>query len=262
MTQIPVVKKIKSFEMLKVAWEETKHPRDESGEFAPEGGGGASSSESRTGSLKREPKGAESQASGWRTVKAGDKVSGLEVMEGEIPNEDSIESSLDHYHILEGIREVPTSAFEELSQGSEELANQIRESGKIKPLIVVVDGNKNGIAYILEGSHRFDALNSMGVKSFPAKVVIDEDGIDKNETSDNQPPDNKDDNVLTSSGSATATRKELKDFVSSVNKYAEENKWPVMSAGDYIKYSVRQGYSQKDAIRLYSVLREHKDEFK
>jgi hypothetical protein len=39
MTQIPVVKKIKSFEMLKAAWEETKHPRDESGEFAPEGGG-------------------------------------------------------------------------------------------------------------------------------------------------------------------------------------------------------------------------------
>lgn len=51
-----------------------------------------------------------------------------------------------------------------------DLAEQIRQSGELNPLIVVVD--KDG-PYILEGGHRYDALGVLGKKSFPAKVVID-----------------------------------------------------------------------------------------
>ena len=51
------------------------------------------------------------------------------------------------------------------------LAEQIKESGEISPLIVVEDAD--GL-YILEGSHRYDALYYLGAKSFPALLVIDQ----------------------------------------------------------------------------------------
>jgi len=96
-----------------------------------------------------------------------------------VSNRSSIDSSLDSYKIL-GIREVPYSVFED--QGApiyanrsqenytKELADKISESQKLNPLIVVYD--KDGY-YILEGSHRFDALKELGIKSFPALVVKD-----------------------------------------------------------------------------------------
>jgi hypothetical protein len=96
-----------------------------------------------------------------------------------VSNRSSIDASLDSYKIL-GIREVPYSVFED--QGApvytnrseenytKELADKISESQELNPLIVVYD--KDGY-YILEGSHRFNALKELGIKSFPALVVKD-----------------------------------------------------------------------------------------
>lgn len=97
-----------------------------------------------------------------------------------IPNEDSIDSSLDDYEILPGLREVPMSDFHltgkhysvQGTQRIEALAEKIQLSNKISPLIVVID---NEGPYILEGSTRVEALFRLNAKSFPALVVIDLD---------------------------------------------------------------------------------------
>lgn len=106
------------------------------------------------------------------------------VVRDDIPNTGSIEASLENYEVLPGIREVPFSAFDKMGKLSyysvseerrtKDLADQIRESGEIAPLIVVEDAEG---PYILEGGHRFDALRELGAKSFPALVVLDLDSV-------------------------------------------------------------------------------------
>jgi hypothetical protein len=106
---------------------------------------------------------------------AKEVVDGRAVRES-IPNESSVESSLNDYMELDGVREVKMSEIKDSPKGKttsgrvKKLANEIKASGEINPLIVVVD--KDG-PYVLEGSHRIDALHELGAKSFPAKVVID-----------------------------------------------------------------------------------------
>lgn len=117
-----------------------------------------------------------------RVVKPGDTVDGRTLREG-VPNTGSIDASLDNYTVLSGVREIPLSAFDQEYVGSistdkldartRRLAEQIRESGEIAPLIVVADAQ--GL-YILEGGHRYDALIANGAVSLPAMVVIDESG--------------------------------------------------------------------------------------
>lgn len=110
-------------------------------------------------------------------VKVGDTVDGRVIRE-EIPNTSSISASLTEYEVI-GLREVPFASFKEmgpakvlekLDKRTQKLAEQIKESGEIAPLIVVMD--EKG-PYILEGGHRFDALSALGAKSFPALVVRD-----------------------------------------------------------------------------------------
>jgi len=105
------------------------------------------------------------------------------IVREDIPNMGSIASSLDDYVELPGIREVPMSDFTGLTgrhysvKGTERiraLAEQIKSSGELNPLIVVLD--KEG-AYVLEGGTRIEALYSLGAKSIPAKVVIDKGDI-------------------------------------------------------------------------------------
>jgi hypothetical protein len=114
---------------------------------------------------------------------AGARVAGLLVL-GRVPDTASIRASLLKYKVLPGIRSVPFSAFfpapypkPKYYSVSEErrtlsLARQIASSRELEPLIVVED--RDG-PYVLEGSHRFDALLELGVKRFPALVVIDLD---------------------------------------------------------------------------------------
>jgi hypothetical protein len=111
---------------------------------------------------------------------AAERVDGRLVRK-EIPDLHSIESSLEDFEELPGVREVPMSQFDpeykpapysaSEKQRLADLAAAISDSGEINPLIVVYD--KEAHPYILEGGHRFDALHELGAKSFPAKVVID-----------------------------------------------------------------------------------------
>jgi len=105
---------------------------------------------------------------------AGKYVDGLQVLD-DIPNVSSISASFTNYKILPKIREIPFSDFNGLYQTTTQLKNlasQISSSGKIKPLVVVID---NQGPYILEGGHRYAALQIVGKKSFPALIVIDLD---------------------------------------------------------------------------------------
>jgi len=113
---------------------------------------------------------------------AGSTVDGLEVG-SEIPNQDSIDASFTDYRVLEGVREVPLRVFDVTSprdlfyaandvEWSEELAGEIERSGRIDPLIVVVDSEG---PYILEGAHRLGALSVLGKRSLPALVVVEEE---------------------------------------------------------------------------------------
>jgi hypothetical protein len=110
---------------------------------------------------------------------AGDVVDGREVLDN-IDNMGSIEASSYNPKILNGIREVPMSDFHASGKhysvsGTNhirKLAEKIRESNAISPLIVMIDDEG---PYILEGAHRLEALYLLGAKSFPALVVIDYD---------------------------------------------------------------------------------------
>ena len=57
----------------------------------------------------------------------------------------------------------------------EALAAEIKESGRIDPLIAVDDGSP--FPYVLEGGHRIEALRLLGIRKYPAMVVIDERAI-------------------------------------------------------------------------------------
>lgn len=117
---------------------------------------------------------------------AQNTVSGLKIS-NEVPNMDSIESSLGNHEVLPGIREVKMRDVNGQSFGTDKsysvsedartnkLAERIKQAGEITPVIVVEhpDG-----PYILEGAHRVDALHRLGVDSFPAKVVIDKEAFD------------------------------------------------------------------------------------
>lgn len=104
----------------------------------------------------------------------------------EVPNMNSISASLYDYQILNGIRVVSfTKSFPDYEpnyyslsdkQRTERLSEEIKENKEINPLIVVVD--KDG-PYILEGSHRFDALIELGIDMFPAKVVLDLESLNE-----------------------------------------------------------------------------------
>ena len=110
---------------------------------------------------------------------APNKVDGR-IVRSEIPNQSSIYSTIDNPEILSGVRVVPMSEFQltgrhyssEGSKRIKELAEEIKETNEINPLIVVVD--EEG-PYILEGATRAEALFRLGATSFPAQVVIDND---------------------------------------------------------------------------------------
>lgn len=110
------------------------------------------------------------------------KVSGL-VVRDDVPNTDSISSTFDEgtYRVLKGIRELPFLEGDaaEITPRTKRLAEQIELSGEINPLIVVYKAD--GGSYILEGYHRFSALQILGKKSFPA-LVVEELSLTENPT--------------------------------------------------------------------------------
>lgn len=112
--------------------------------------------------------------------KAGSVVDGRKVL-SNVDNMDSIGSTLYNYTILNGIRVVSMSEFDGPKSvfyakndfdHSKMLAEKIKESNSISPLIIVIDDEG---PYILEGSHRYVALYYLKAKSFPALIVVDDD---------------------------------------------------------------------------------------
>ncbi len=110
--------------------------------------------------------------------KAGGKVDGRRVLKN-VDNTDSIGASLNDWDSLPGIRKVkmkefggPFSTFyaKDDFDRAKALSEKIKESGKISPLIVVIDDEG---PYILEGAHRYVALHYLKAKKFPALVVVD-----------------------------------------------------------------------------------------
>lgn len=101
-------------------------------------------------------------------------------MLSDVPNTESIAASFDKYEVLQGLREVPLAHFHSAPRdlfyasddlrATRELADQLRASRQIAPLIVVVNGDG---PYVLEGAHRLGALHLLRAKSFPALVVRD-----------------------------------------------------------------------------------------
>lgn len=113
------------------------------------------------------------------SVKVGGKVDGYTVR-ADVPNTDSIGATLDDYEVLSGIRSVPMSDFDpdyvrsismdKLDARTRRLADEIKQSKELSPMIVAYDAEG---PYIIEGGHRFDALIASKAKSIPAVVVID-----------------------------------------------------------------------------------------
>jgi hypothetical protein len=119
-------------------------------------------------------------ATSLRYPKAGDRVDGLTVR-AHVPNLSSIDGYFADSKTLPGVRVVPMSdlgaprsvfyAANDFAR-SEQLAEAIRQSGEINPLIIGVDDKG---AFIIEGAHRFVAFHYLKVKEFPAVVVVGKD---------------------------------------------------------------------------------------
>jgi hypothetical protein len=142
-------------------------PRDNDGQWSAGGGGGGGGGSPHATATAAYPM-------------AGETVDGRTVG-SDVKNLDSIAATLDDgYTVLPGIREVSMEGWnakpEAMFYAADDrrrvavLADRIRESGRIDPLIVVVD---NDGPYVLEGGHRLAALYTLGAKSFPALVVLD-----------------------------------------------------------------------------------------
>jgi ParB-like nuclease domain len=113
-----------------------------------------------------------------RYPKAGKYVDGRFVR-NDVPNTNSISGYFGESETLPGIRVVkmsdmgPSPGAEWRSKVSEHikrLAESIRESEEISPLIVGIDFKEG--PFIIEGSHRIDALDYLNAKAFPALVVV------------------------------------------------------------------------------------------
>jgi hypothetical protein len=120
--------------------------------------------------------------SDYRSVNAGDLLGDLTVGEN-ISNKGSISAS-GISNVLPGVRAVPMSSFDVTAPRDlfyaqndidrvKALAEEIKQSGRIDPMIVGVDEEGN---YILEGVHRLGALHLLGAKEFPALIAV-EDGV-------------------------------------------------------------------------------------
>ena len=129
---------------------------------------------------KSEPLAALILATSLRYPPVGEVVASIAVRQ-HVPNLSSIDGYFAESKTLSGIRAVPMSdlggprsvfyAADDFAR-SERLADAIRASGEINPLIIGVD--EKG-AFIIEGAHRFVALWYLKMKEFPAVVVVGKD---------------------------------------------------------------------------------------
>lgn len=78
---------------------------------------------------------------------------------------------LDQSAELQDIKSIPLSSFSvEASDASKKLAKKIQKSEKIDPITVIQD--KDGFK-IVDGEKRVAAMNELGMRDIPAKIIID-----------------------------------------------------------------------------------------
>ena len=104
-----------------------------------------------------------------------------------VDNIGSIDSSMMDYEILNGIRELPISIFDNLQISArnqkerdylEYLSNEIQQNKSIEPLIIVFDNEQS--PYVLEGNHRIDVLvHYLKATTVPSLIVLDWDDIEQ-----------------------------------------------------------------------------------
>lgn len=113
-----------------------------------------------------------------RYPKAGKYVDGRFVRK-DVPNMASIDGYFGESEALPGIRVVKMSDMgpppnagwrSRVSDHVKRLAEAIRESKELNPLIVGIEFKKG--PFIIEGSHRIDALDYLDAKAFPAVVIV------------------------------------------------------------------------------------------
>ena len=102
----------------------------------------------------------------------------------DVPNTNSISSTLSNYESF-GVKDLPLSLFGGLGKRSfysksdkdrvDSLMLDIQQNGVESPLIVVIDGDKDGAVYVLEGGHRLAAIEELKLDSLPALVLVDLD---------------------------------------------------------------------------------------
>lgn len=165
-------------------------PRDEDGKWTDGGasGGDANSSgrtpqqhfeaaDQRYGKLTLKERDVRNTTLPRDDVYSGDTVDGFRVRT-DIPNTDSISATFDEdeYEELPGLREVAIDDLGVSDYKSKDdndrvkyLAEQLKESEEISPLIVVVDSDG---PYVLEGNHRARAMKKLGKKKVPALVIV------------------------------------------------------------------------------------------
>jgi len=128
---------------------------------------------------------AQEVATSFDRIEPGDSL-GPYVAGTDVANTSSIAASLTAgYEVEPGIQRVPLSNFyagkspnlltgvaDDLAR-SRALADEIRGSGRMDPLIVVLDAEG---AYVLEGGHRLDAAYLLGAEAIPA-IVVREQGV-------------------------------------------------------------------------------------
>jgi hypothetical protein len=116
----------------------------------------------------------------FEPIKAGDALGGY-IAGSDVANTDSISASLEPGYIVEpGFQKIPLAQFYGGKKPSraysvseqhrtDTLALKIIESGRMDPLIIVID---NEGPYVLEGGHRLDAAYQIpGATHVPAMVV-------------------------------------------------------------------------------------------
>src|SRR5208337_1942598 len=115
-------------------------------------------------------------AAKYPEVADGEKVDWRGVIDS-VDNLSSIAASFPNYIILDGIRKVDFDQFDgkpDITSRTKRLAAQIDESKRLMPLIVGIDHKG---PFIMEGSHRYDALKILGAKEIPAVVALDLDDL-------------------------------------------------------------------------------------
>lgn len=124
----------------------------------------------------------------WEDERTADSTSNWEDLDVRPSREDIYDSAsgfFNDYEKANGLFDIPLADIGPLTGYDnakdkariQNLADQIKESGEIEPVFVAVD--PDGESYLMEGQHRSRALELLGYKSVPARVIVSMDEVEQ-----------------------------------------------------------------------------------